>query len=143
METTGKRVSEKTEILITELFEILSQGHTQKGEDWLFDEHSRDYFLEANPALWMLAGRWRFEMGIPDPWCSITNTLPKDTSTAQREAVNTCAANKGVRAHQIRSDFGRTLAYDCRGCGVTSLEPVEVFISTNPLAMCDQCRGMS
>ena len=31
----------------------MSQGHTQGGDDWLFDEDSRPDFLEANPALWL------------------------------------------------------------------------------------------
>lgn len=131
-----ERPSEKTTILITQLFDILTQGHTQDGDDWLYDSESG---LIKTEVIWDLAGRWRFEMGLGDPWISVTNRLTSKLSRSQTFAVRNCELNSGVEPEDMRFDYCRVLGFTCRGCGVDTHSHVSSFI-LNRLSLCNKCQ---
>ena len=130
------QISDKTRILITELFEILTQGHTEKGNDWLYDADSG---LINKDVIFDLAGRWRFEMGLADPWGAASNSLKNKLSKSQIAAVNNCDLNNGVETWEMRFDYRRILGFTCRGCAIDEHSHVESFI-LNRLALCNKCQ---
>lgn len=123
---------------ISELLDILCVGHNRDGVDWLFNDEDRP---NASAFLWVLAGRFRHAAGLPDPYCSVTNTITSKINKTQKTAIDECTHNFGVKSHNMRIDYKRFLCFDCRGCGNAAISSVEDFVINNKLALCEKCSG--
>jgi len=142
VEVLNRKITPELGYLIDDIFENLIMGFTRNGDDFLGDHLDGDF--AHCEQLWFIYARWRLEMGRPCPWVSISNSMASACRPDQIEALNNCSWNKGIKAHQMRRDFGRFVAWRCPSCGDGEGKPhtcdTEQFIAKNDLT-CSRCLG--